>query len=586
MSGLLFVACRKDSDITTVTEVGSIPIELVESNIVGRVVDGSGYPVQDAKVKIGADIYTTNNKGVFISKRQLFDKNGTLVSVEAPNYFNAFRFAYPSAGAVSKMEIRMSAKTEVYDFNAGSGGTIQFNGGQVIIPANGVITESTGQLYTGQVKLYPVIYSASDRSMPGDLRATDNAGIARYLQSFGMVGIELRSPAGEVLQLASGTEATLSLDLTNTNATPPASIKMWHFNETTGYWVEEGSATLQGNQYVGKVNHFSFWNCDVPAEYVLLNGTVVLSSGIPYGSAIVQLESANYGIRSTLVNSDGTFGGLIPANESLVLKVFGSCAGIYFGQPIYTTTIGPFTQNTDLGNIEFTPNEDFYTVKCLVTDCAGAPLPFATIIPEGDSVLWYVGGITDANGYFEAVIPACATQDNDIRLRAINETAVLEGYSPVLSMTINDVTDFGTIEVCDLPDEYILFTVEGLNKVFLLNNYFNVDPTKNINGGAYSNANDTTSVSFALGNYDPVSQSAPVAGVYGALNPIGQPFNLYGCEFCTTCDCDPSLATATFTNYPNNIGEYAEGTITGQIRKNYTTQLVSFTITFRLKRSQ
>ena len=54
----------------------------------------------------------------------------------------------------------------------------------------------------------------------------------------------------------------------------PATIPLWHFDEDLGSWVEEGQATLVNGEYVGQVSHFSFWNYDVPSNFIHLSGSI------------------------------------------------------------------------------------------------------------------------------------------------------------------------------------------------------------------------------------------------------------------------------------------------------------------------
>ena len=50
--------------------------------------------------------------------------------------------------------------------------------------------------------------------------------------------------------------------------TLPATFPLYHLNETTGRWTQEGTATLQtdpatgAKYYEGTVSHFSTWNAD------------------------------------------------------------------------------------------------------------------------------------------------------------------------------------------------------------------------------------------------------------------------------------------------------------------------------------
>ena len=60
-------------------------------------------------------------------------------------------------------------------------------------------------------------------------------------------------------------------------------MPLWYFDEQKGMWVEEGVATKQGNQYVGTVNHFTDWNCDIPSEWnTVITGRILCNgAGVP-----------------------------------------------------------------------------------------------------------------------------------------------------------------------------------------------------------------------------------------------------------------------------------------------------------------
>ena len=58
------------------------------------------------------------------------------------------------------------------------------------------------------------------------------------------------------------------------------SIPMWHFDEDQGTWVEEGEATLVNGEYEATLAHFSFWNYDVPSNFIHLSGSV-FNGGVP-----------------------------------------------------------------------------------------------------------------------------------------------------------------------------------------------------------------------------------------------------------------------------------------------------------------
>ncbi|HET6769133.1 MAG TPA: PKD domain-containing protein, partial [Chitinophagaceae bacterium] len=66
-------------------------------------------------------------------------------------------------------------------------------------------------------------------------------------------------------------------------------------------------------------------------------------------------------------DNNGKISGLVPANEALLMKVSDDC-----GETIYSKNIGPFSTNTDLGNINVPPPRCYLatvTVTGTVVDC-------------------------------------------------------------------------------------------------------------------------------------------------------------------------------------------------------------------------
>ena len=113
--------------------------------------------------------------------------------------------------------------------------------------------------------------------------ANNKDGKRVLLSSYGMMAVELESSAGEKLQIKSGSTATLSLQfLLQLESSAPATIPLWYVDESTGLWKEEGTATKQGNNYIGTVKHFTYWNCDIQVQTVMLTGTFKTANGQPW----------------------------------------------------------------------------------------------------------------------------------------------------------------------------------------------------------------------------------------------------------------------------------------------------------------
>ena len=148
------------------------------------------------------------------------------------------------------------------------------------------------------------------------------------LTSYGMMAVELIDASGSKVQLAEGKLATLSFPIPEAaRASAPQEIPLWHFSEA-GVWVEEGFAERRGNMYVGEVSHFTFWNCDIPTQAIELCGRVVFEAlargGVRSRPLAIGIESSRWGSRRSYVDSTGAVCGLVPANEPLILRVYGN----------------------------------------------------------------------------------------------------------------------------------------------------------------------------------------------------------------------------------------------------------------------
>jgi hypothetical protein len=105
------------------------------------------------------------------------------------------------------------------------------------------------------------------RPLPGDYRAKDKLGKDQSLVSYGAVFGEFSDAAGNLYNLASGATAIVISPVPNgLQSVAPAVVPVWSYDETTGFWKEEGQANLQnsgGLSYAFKTSHFSYLNTDV-----------------------------------------------------------------------------------------------------------------------------------------------------------------------------------------------------------------------------------------------------------------------------------------------------------------------------------
>jgi hypothetical protein len=279
------------------------------------------------------------------------------VNVTKNGFFQVSKTFGSGSGTVSNANIQLIAKPASVTVAAASGGAVTVSGGGSVDFTDGFVNATNGTAYTGNVSVSAIYLDPAGQNfntaVPGNLKSAGASNQPGVLQSFGLTVVELNDDSGNKLQLAPGKTATITLPIPAAlQNKAPSTIPLWYFDEIKGRWIEEGKATKQGNNYVGVVKHFSFWNAGDLAGSI--NVTVSFKDtvgGIPFANKLVtlaRLDSTGGGAGATNGHTDntGTVSGLVPVNEVLEMRVFDDC-----GAMVYSKNIGPFSQDTALGTI-------------------------------------------------------------------------------------------------------------------------------------------------------------------------------------------------------------------------------------------
>lgn len=412
----LVLGCRKDDpgaglayEVPTTIYGATIQID-----IAGRVLDANGDPVAGALVTAGFSAHSTSTDelGAFVLNGiTAYDKLG-YVLVSKTGYFDGSRSFLPITG-LNTVRITLLPRTLSGAVQGSAGGMVMTGGAQVWLPSGGFVRD--GMEYTGLVNVYmhhldPSEAAMQDR-MPGSLLGSD-ADELQLLRSFGMVIVELTDNAGVPVSLSPGSIATLQLQVP-TSLMPDAqqSIDLWHFDAELGHWIREGQAQLTGNEYTAQVSHFSWWNCDVPSDFVQLNGDLVLaSSDEPISGARIEVASQTMGSGVTYSNPAGSFGGPVPSGQSLTISVFVDCAG-NGAELVHQQVVGPFSSNVDLTLAISGTGTGI--VSGTVTDCNGASVANGYVV-SGGVLHFFTGGAFDLVSCTGAAVLTAYDQVNDL----------------------------------------------------------------------------------------------------------------------------------------------------------------------------
>ncbi|MBS1664687.1 MAG: carboxypeptidase regulatory-like domain-containing protein [Bacteroidetes bacterium] len=463
LSTATFYACNKTtSSGDGQADPNNIPAEqTVTASLMGRVLDESGVPVQGATVSSGGVTRTTDANGVFSFSSIKMSSRFGFVKVSYPGYFTGSRSVITNGGAANYVNIQLIPKVQKGTFAAATGGAVKVQDGDTAsFAAASVVNAATGAVYTGDVKVYATYLDPTGSNlykiMPGDLRGIGKNGKETALRTFGMLAVELEGSAGEKLQIASGKKATLTAAIPAAlQGSAPETIPMWYFNDSTGRWIEEGTAIRIGNSYVGQVAHFSFWNYDSPVGTVNFKAKVKDQHGNPVAYTYIQLKSDVYGAAGGYTDSSGFVQGMIPKGGTFTLGVLTECGSLIGG-----ANVGPALSDQDLGTITVNLSKTDLEITGTVVNCSQQGIDTGAVLIKIDG-LNYRAAVS--KGVFTMPLVRCYSSSASLQLVA-TDFATLQQSSPVSVSVTQGQVDVGQIAICGISvSEYIQFKLGQTN---------------------------------------------------------------------------------------------------------------------------
>ncbi len=568
-------------DVIVPIDPAVIDNEMVTGGVNGIVVDENNRPVADATVKSGTNTTTTDRYGVFHFRNINLSKANGTVKVEKNGYFTGYRTFISVAGRINNVRIKMLPKTNSGSFAASAGGTVNISGGaKLVMPVNAV-TDAAGTTYSGTVNVAMTWIDPSSADLPyivmGDLRGITTTGAERGLSTYGMIGVELTGSSGQTLKMASGKTAELTFPVpASLQASAPATIDLWHFDEATARWKQEGTATKTGNNYVAQVSHFSFWNCDAPFPLVDLCMSFKDDDGLPLINAQIRIKrtvNGTYGYGRT--DSTGSLCGKVPKNESLVLEVLDICNNV-----VYSQNIGPFSANTTLPAVTVTiPAANSLVITGTVTNCASAN------VTNGAVAIYVEGGhqftVPVTNGTFSFSVMRCSSGTLNFSVLGV-DYSTLQQSIPVSGSGTTGSVNVGTLQACGTSSaQYIELMIDGSpSNLASPPDYLNY--IDSVNAGAYShkswvsgyrqNAGTVGAVQFSYLNNQAAGNNLPLI-----LASISNGSSIFSNQIIT------SNPTVNVTSFGPPLTGFVEGNFNIQMMFNSTPKTV--VCNFRVRRN-
>jgi len=454
---LLILSCEKQDFDNGFNDVPTIDLidsqfqsenfgESVKANFYGVVRNESRQNLEGVQITIGNTITTTDRNGIFILNDVDVFENFAYIKAQKSGYLNGSRVVVPNKGGTNRILIELITKEVTATINSGEfSEVITQDGGKVSFPGNFVTSD--GNPYTGQVDVM-VHYLQPNRSttfsqMPGSLFAQTEGNDARNLETYGMISVNLFSPSGQELNIDENSPATIELPVDySQTSTAPETIDLWYFDEEVGYWKEQGTATKVGDKYIGEVTHFSWWNCDIPLEYI--NFCFSLSpesnnSNTPY-SVIIQRVLNNQFIFSGYVYSGEELEcGLIPKDEEIRVFIYGAgsnCPSLL----IHQEELGGFSTDTSV-EISFTQQQTLTTnLVGTITNCNGNPLTSGYVFIDAPNTFSIVDGMININ------IEHCQNEPIDVQIFDHDSGQ----WTIIYNVNLNGGTiDLGSLSTCE-----------------------------------------------------------------------------------------------------------------------------------------
>lgn len=340
----------------------------VTGKVKGKVINGqTGEAIQNARLGNGSASATSNAQGEF-ELAGVAPASRTVIRVNATGYGEGL----PTAAVVANQTTDI-ATVELQPVDVTGGGdaataitvTAPNTPASVSLPANGLVRPD-GSPATGPVSvaLSAVNPALNVNAMPGQYLVSTSGGGTGVMESWGAINVTLQNTAGERLNLAPGKTATIRIPVATRSASNPATIPLFYFDEATGFWKQEGSATLAGSgadqYYEGTVSHFTYWNADQLMNTVYVNGCVADDAGASsLANILVTSDGIDYSSSSSVrTDAQGKF--------RIAMKKDGK-ATLFAQQGVKlsnTVPVGPFAADTTLDEcLSLTTLTDAISIK-------------------------------------------------------------------------------------------------------------------------------------------------------------------------------------------------------------------------------
>jgi len=554
VAGLLAVlgACRQDSEVFTPDPQAKQGL----TTIVGQVVDANNEPIAGVDIRSGVILTQSDANGVFRLESVRTEDSKAYIRAIKDGFHHASRLHFSTDKQDNNIRIMMLEKIVEAQFDAATGGDVSLpNDVLLTFPADAIVT-SGGANYAVMVDVNFAYLDPNDEyfsdKMPGNLIGMDTESIEQLLTSYGMLSVELEGSAGQSLNIREGSSVTIDAPVPDGLNPDNLQIPLWSFDELEGVWVEESVATVDVNRLRGDVTHFSWWNFDVPDPMVqvcfqlLLEDLQLFAGSTPAANTrgCITRAAGTSGKQKVCGSSDdnGEFKARVPVGEEMTLEILDPC-----GSVIFTTTIGPYTEDTTEDPITIPDTEvNNLIVTGTLVNCAGERV-------QNGYIVYHLGDASQAiiNYVDDGIISDTLLRCNDDNFTVYGVDIDNISQTTTGTYTAADMVNIGEIIACEEVQEFVKidyqFMSDDQSDLFteILHSMLDDGVTNKINQG-----NGQDSIGFLEFSF--------LGSMPGVTDMNANFFS--GSDFQTNqVSCEGNVEV-TITSY-GAIGEYIEGTL-------------------------
>ena len=369
----LISGCYEDFENTSTTTSDVVPSISYRNHILGTVQDTFGATLANVEITLNGTTIISNDAGEFKFENTPIDEIGSYLAAKGEGFIATGIRLYPVKALSQNLNITMVREHIGFSIDNSTGGKVTDKSGlEVNFAAQSILSNGIPYVGTYNVRIFYIDPKNKDQYQQ-QLRAYDVdekvLSSLPKIEALSMAYISIIDENGQVLEVAPQSLVTVRFPITNGANNLPDALDLLSFNEELGLWVDEGTATKEGQTYNAELNHFSWWS---------------VSNIIDSKELCLKFESTeasppidNVFVINTISGSHVYFGHVdyeneicipVPAQGDFNLEVYKYCIVQLAERVILSSDI---TNEPIVIPIE--ENSSGFSISVQVTDCDGVP---------------------------------------------------------------------------------------------------------------------------------------------------------------------------------------------------------------------